>query len=183
MSFLKGQEGRGFIPFKIQPRFVLLAIGGSVALVERKSNKVTESHCLKVNAIQSVREDAALFKMPFLQGILLFLLQLSTETSKQSKDSHCSFSRDYPFYMFESLMQQLAKIDSYVVFSFPSPKANLSVPFKSCMFLKTFLNNMVIVSYCTAALLIWVQRPVLDALLYGVHQHVVFRYRTQLPEN
>lgn len=44
MSFLKGQEGRGFIPFKIQPVFVLLAIGGSVALVERKSNKVTESH-------------------------------------------------------------------------------------------------------------------------------------------
>ena len=44
ISFLKGQEGRGFIPFKIQPGFVLLAIGGSVALVERKSNKVTESH-------------------------------------------------------------------------------------------------------------------------------------------
>lgn len=74
MSFLKGQEGRGSIPFKIQPGFVLLAIGGSVALVERKSNKVTESHWLKVNAIQSVREDAAVFKMPFLQGILLFLL-------------------------------------------------------------------------------------------------------------
>lgn len=48
MSFLKGQEGRGFIPFKIQPGFVLLVIGGSVALVESDWMSLIESKCYSI---------------------------------------------------------------------------------------------------------------------------------------